>query len=552
VFFERNGILCMLRDAGNRTIYTSFEIESPAYHSNYDEMERLIQVPSSNLEEDYRKAFYLACLGKWEEAYNSYSDLILKSIDESNWWIHYLSQINRYRLYQSITQTTKYLDCVGLLAYGRQYKPFSGEFLNRIEREMKNFDIDDVYYGMPYEFQEKYRILEFLSDNEFLYDDTVKLFELTNKVRSEISKGSYSFGSLTAEYNVQLRLNDNLRFLYENAIWASYFQEFKQYMRNSLMLQFEKAEYEQTRDSDDFGLSMGVGRSGFYVDYYNFVNVAKSFSIDDIKHIERSCKIERIKFQDTDKIEDYLLRIANELIKHFSKDGMNLIFYNQFILEAKVAFYFARYVNLSAEAIKRIFRALLFYFPERDMDIGQRYLWIERLTLGSGLPTVAIPIIEEFLMSQADKHKDSEFREESTNNLFSRNFGNLIRHFDKEFVSNRLSEYALVLSKDMKNQVDFMYRLLPILSTDANSHLRSLKKIDGIDGLMDSVRIGAVVRISEHQDLILEYMENWKSKVIADRERRKIFFRKRLCRAVRYLVLSWRVERFKDARLYWH
>ena len=232
VFFERNGILCMMKDAGNRDLNTSIEIKTPAYHSNFAEMERSIQVPSSNLEDDYKKAFYLACLGKWEEAYNTYSDLLLKSIDEANWWIHYLSQINRYRLYQSINQVAMHLNGVGIIMFGSQYKPFTDDFLNRIEREMKNFDIDDVYGGMPYEFQKKYRILEFLSDNEFLYDDTVKLFELTNKVRAEMGKGTYSFGSLTSDFEVQCRLNDNLRFLYENCLWLTSFKEFKQYMRN--------------------------------------------------------------------------------------------------------------------------------------------------------------------------------------------------------------------------------------------------------------------------------------------------------------------------------
>ena len=91
----------------------------------------------------------------------------------------------------------------------------------------------------------------------------------------------------------------------------------------------------------------------------------------------------------------------------------------------------------------KIFKALLFYFPERDLDIGKRYLWAERLTRGNGLPNGGIPIIEEFLINQADKHNDSSFSEHSTNNLFSRNFGNLIRYFEKEYVSDDLSEYAL-------------------------------------------------------------------------------------------------------------
>ncbi len=519
-FFERNGILCMMEDKGNITISTSLEIESWAYHCNYDEMEGFVQLQFSNLENEYKKAFFLANLGRWKEAYNLYSDLLLKSIDESNWWIHYLSQVNRYWLYQSIIQTVKNFGSVpGLLAFGKHYKPFTEEFLNCIEREMKNFDINDVFDGMPYEFQDKYLILKFLSDNEFLYDDTVKLFELTNKVRSEISKGSYSLGGLTPNIEVQFRLNDNIRFLYENALWLTSFQEFKQYMRNSLMLQFEKAEYEQTRDIDDFGVFLGAERSDFYIDYYDFVNVAKSFSIDDIRYVERSCKIERIEFRDMEDIECYLVRVAKEIIKHFSKDGMSIVFYNLFIHEAKAAFYFARYIRLSEEGFITILKALLFYFPERDLDIGKRYLWVKRLTLGSGLPRKAIFVIEEFLIGQADKHKDSNFLEQTSNGLFSSNFVNLIRHFEKDFLSSDLSKYALKLSEDMKNQVDFMYRLSPLLSIEAKSHISKLKKIDDIDSLMDSVHIGVVEDVSEYKDIIIKFMDKRKSDILADKEK---------------------------------
>jgi hypothetical protein len=138
------------------------------------------------------------------------------------------------------------------------------------------------------------------------------------------------------------------------------------------MIQFERAEYEQSRDIDDFGFYMVARKSNFYIDYYDFLNVAKSFSIDDIKYIERSCNIERIKFKDLDRIEGYLIRIVDQIIKLFSADSRNIIFYNRLINEAKVALYFARYLKLSEEGYIRILRALLFYIPERDMDIGQR------------------------------------------------------------------------------------------------------------------------------------------------------------------------------------
>jgi len=506
-FFNNNGISGMSQDRNHKEVEHSLSIKNPAYHSDYEEMTKLVQIQSNDLEQEYRKAFYLAYLGKWEEAYNLYSNLLLKSIDESNWWIHYLSQINRYRLYQSISQQVRHLNGVGIIAHGRNYTPFSDDFLHHIEIEMKKFDINEVFRSMPFEFQEKYQILKFLSDNKFLYDDTVKLFELTNKIHSEISKGTYSFG-ITSSHETELRLNDNLRFLYNNCLWSVSFQEFKQYIRNSLILLIEKAEFDKTRDNDDTGFFSGLQRPSFYFNYYDFVNVAKSFSIEDIKYIEKKCELQRFDFRDLEKVERYLMNITDELIKHFSKGGMNIVLYNQFIPEVKSAIYFAKYIKLSEESFIKIVRTLLFYFPERAADIGVRYIWIHRLAEKNGLPKGIIHVIEEFLISQADKHSDSNFTEDSRNGFNSKDFSNLISHYDNKFVSIRLSEYALTLSQDTNNQVEFVYRLSKILSSKAKKHLYDIKKIEDIDVFMDGVEVGAIENLSDYQELINNFMDS--------------------------------------------
>ena len=515
-FFEKNGVICMAKDAG--TLNTSIEINSLAYHGKYDVMKKFIEEQSVSIEDDYKKAFFLACLGRWEESYDLYSNIILNSIDESNGCVYYLSQINRYRIYQSITQAVTQFNGLGLLTFGRHYKPFTDEFLARIEREMTNFNIDDLFNGMPFEFQKKYKILEFLSDNQFLYDDTVKLFELTNKVRSEMSEGSYSFG-MSSDIVVLLRLYDNLRFLYENCLWSVSFHEFHQYIRNSMSLLIEKAEYERTRDIDEFGLSFGGRNTGFYIDYYDFVNISRTFKIDDIKNLERSCSIDKINFGEQEKIEEYLVGIAEELIKQFSANGMNVVFYTQFIKEAKAAFYFARYVKLSEEGFGKIVKALLFYFPERDLGIGKRYVWLDRLTICNGLPKSIISIIDDFLVSQAEKHNDQNFSEERSN------FGFLIKHFEKNFISNNLSKLALDLTQDKKSQTDFLFELIPLLSIKAKNHLLSLKKVGNIDDLMNGLRVGLIEEFThEHEELIIEYLKKRKLDYNVEKEKGIKFF----------------------------
>ncbi len=521
-FFEKNGILCMLKDAAGKCIDISCDIYNLAYHNDYDKMNDIIEAIYDEPELNYRKAFYLAYMGKLEESYKLYSDIIFEVMkdlpNKSNWLIYYLSQINRNTLYRSIKQISKHYDTIGILTYRKQYKPFSGEFLERIDREMKNFNIDDLFFSMPPDFQDKYVILKILSDNRFLYDDTVKLFELTNKVRFEMSKGTYTLGGLTTDEQVYIRLIDNLCFLYENYLWFSSFSEFKQYVKNSLILQFEKAEYEQTRDIDEFGTFFPSRKSGFQIDYCDFINVVKSFKLEDLKYLERRCNINRFDNLNIDKIELFIVRIANEIIKQFSKNGMNIVFFDMFIDEAKSVFYFARYVKLSDEALTRIFDALLFYFPDIGADIGDRINWIERMTLKSGLPKAAIPLIEKFLLVIAEKYKESTSANlESLSE--SKNIGLLVKYFYKDYISEDISSYALKVNCEMKNLIDYFYRLLRILSPEAMSHIVNLKKIENIKDLHDGMEVGEIENVSEYEHIIFNFMDQRMSRFIASQKK---------------------------------
>src|SRR5690606_26527304 len=203
--------------------------------------------------------------------------------------------------------------------------------------------------------------------------------------------------------------NDNLRFLYDNYLWIHSFKEFKEYMRDSLIIQFEKYEFERTRPKDDFGFMRTVEEKSFILDYFDYLNLAKSFKLNDVKHIEKICRMELVEFQDHQLIEDYLLRITDEIVKRVSKEDMNITHYDMFIPEAKVALYIAKYVKISDKGLLKIINMLLFYFPERDLDIGLRYRWIERLTLANDLPKAGIPLIEDFLVKQADNYATDNF-----------------------------------------------------------------------------------------------------------------------------------------------
>lgn len=520
-FFSENNIHGMAHNSTGKQFKIVNNIENPIYNADYAAVEELLTNTTDQLKEIYQQAFYLAILGEWEKSYEKYSEVISGAIERKNLWLHFLSQVNRYYLYQSIKQANRHLGSVGRLTYGAHYRPFSTEFLEKVESELKNFKISDLFQSMPEEFQEEYKILEYLCDNKFLYDDTVKLFELTNKVRTSIQKGSVSLG-FSAENQALLRLYETVRFLYENHMWNISFSEFNQYAKNAMTLQFEKAEFDLTRDTDSFGFVDVVGRSSFHIDYFDFILISKSFKIDDIRFIERSCDINRINFVEEDRIENYLLRLIDMLESHYKNDTlqMKVLFYDFFMSEVKSAVYFARYVSLSSECITKIINAVLYLIPLREIDNGKKYLWCDRLTMkNTDLPESAIPLIEKFLLKEAQNRKDLSYSEMTTSSLSSADFAPLIHHYHPNYVSSILSEYALTINRKSMKEINYLYKLSKILTKEARQYLFKNKSIESISDVIDCLKAGDVKSISEYDEMIVDFVSRRISDIKNDKEK---------------------------------
>jgi hypothetical protein len=518
-FFKRINIFGMDTTEFKGSRY-EFSIDSLAYNLDYSGMEAAIQSSSALVEENYEKAFYLAYLGRWEEAYKLYSEIIFQSIDKKEWWIYYLSQINRFNLYQTIVRFDRTYGLITLSKLGFK-DSYSSDFVKQIEIEMGNLDINEIFRSMPNDFQEKYKLLEFLSDNQFLYQDTVRLFELTGKIHKEIFKGSYTFGALTSDLEVQLRLDDTLRFIYENCLWPVDSHIVKEYARNSLIIQFEREHYELTREIDEIGKMLGADKNNYCVRYYDFVNITKYFTEEELNLLEKNCKLQKFNFLDTEKIENYICRLIDILVEKYPA-GVNYYFNNRFIQEAKTTFHFAKYIKLTEETIIKMFDAILFHFPLSEADIGKKTLWCDQLCGNNGLPEKAILIIEKFLIRMAKNYENDQYSELTSNGINSWYFSNLIHHFHEDYVSSTLSCLAIELSNEMISKVSYFYKLYPILSDKARQHLSTIKEISSIHDVLEKKSTGDIQSLSEYEPMIYEYLEQQLKTIETNRHKKII------------------------------
>lgn len=298
--------------------------------------------------------------------------------------------------------------------------------------------------------------------------------------------------------------------MFDNYLWSTFFSEFKNYVKNAMTLQFEKAEYDLTRDSDGFGFLGATNRSGFYIDYFDFVIIAKTFNVKDIKFIERSCDISRIVFKEEHRIEEYLLRLVHKLESHYTNDElkMNILFYNRFITEIESAIYFAKYVSLSPLCITKLIEAILYLIPNRELDNGGKYLWCERLTRNNGLPKEAISLMENFLLKEARNHIDIDYSEQTSNNLFSYNFALLIHHYYPDYVSESLSTHAITTNKTSEKEINYLYKLSKILTAESRKYLFNNKSISNIEDVIDCIEENDINSISVYDSIVVGYVRD--------------------------------------------
>lgn len=512
-FFSKNNVLGMVNKVTPEIISIKNEVDNPVFVANFDKIEQAIDSKNEDIEFLYKKAFYLANMGKVEEAYKLYTKIISVTIESEKLWVYFLSQINRYHLYQIIKQTSRNYKTFGSWIDGT-YFPLSQQFLEQIENELKNFDLNDLFLSMPFEFQEKYKVLNIISDNNFLDDDTVKLFELTNKVREKRSKGYVSLG-FSNEDEIMIRVYETICFLYDNYLLTTSFGEFKNFVKYSMTLMFDKAEYDISHDTNDFKLLGEITQSEFFINFFDFVVIAKTFNIDELEHIERTRDIKKIVFKDCDKIEEYLLRLVFKLETHHTGDTfkMDLFFYKSLISEIKSALYFARYVSLSPNCITKLVETILFFISPIELNIGKKFLWCDSLVYKNGLPVESIQLIETFLLKEAQKRKDQNYSEISSNKYSSYYFSLLIHHYHPDYVSKSLSEYIINLNEPSKNEIDYLYKLSNILTPPSRQYLFDKKEITKISDIIDCDRAGDIKSLAEYDTFLLDYVSDRMSQI---------------------------------------
>ena len=158
---------------------------------------------------NYKKAFYLSRLRRYEEAFFLFSEVAKQAFMEKEYLLYYLAETNCISLHKVIKNVNVWYCCYDLDAV---------EALSPNDSEVEN-----LFRRLPVEFRNSYDNLTDIHSVNLLYKYSYEAFTDGQKLQKAIESGSTEFG-LTSSGKAIRRINDYLHFLLGLALWLMYFQ----------------------------------------------------------------------------------------------------------------------------------------------------------------------------------------------------------------------------------------------------------------------------------------------------------------------------------------
>lgn len=312
-----------------------------------------------SLDYNYKKAFYLSRLKRYDEAFFHFSEVAKQAFKSKNYLLYYLSESNCISLRKVIKNVNTWYRCYDLDA---------------VEASSPNdIEIENLFRRLPVEFRNTYNNLTDIHSPNMLYKYSYEAFVDGQKLQKAIESGSTEFG-LTSSGKAICRVNDYLHFLLGNCIVADVFSEYRSAVKNLMSLLVYKYSTQSKKILHE-QLFPIIGESDVHFDEIDFHCFIEYFDAKEIVALLNKYHIETIQFQNMDLVEsavDNLLNYYSYAVR-YSKNNIDVI---NLQAQIKNCLALLRYVNISQELVDRICGFILTQ-EFREILINDKVLFLD-------------------------------------------------------------------------------------------------------------------------------------------------------------------------------
>ena len=410
---------------------------------DYNAMHTFSAKTYKSLEYNYKKAFYLSRLRRYDEAFFLFSEVAKQAFKGKEYLLYYFAETNCISLRKVIKNVNTWYRCYDL---------------NAVEALSPNdLEAENLFRRLPVEFRNSYDNLTDIHSVNLLYKYSYEAFTDGQKLQKAIESGSTEFG-LTSSGKAISKINDYLHFLLGNGIVADVFSEYRGTVKNlmSLLVFKYSTQGKQVLHEQPFP---SIGGNEVYFDEIDFHCFIEYFDAKEIISLLNKYHIETIEFQHMNLVEASVANLL-DYYKNAVKASKNNIDVIGLQTQIKTCLALLRYVNISQNLVDRICH-FIFSQESREIHIDDKILFIDRqLAHRKMFSNATKETIENTLIYYLDKHI-SALKKNEKFELFSAhtgiNYCNLVHYIsplEEKYYSRRLSAR---ISQILSNNLSQMY-----------------------------------------------------------------------------------------------
>lgn len=456
------------------------EIKSAAYGSKISEMELYCSKDYTNQFDLFKKAYYLGILGRYEESYEIFNSLIVQFQKEKKWDLFYLAQINRKKLIQKVLKECK--------KFASSTEMANDEFIQQIQTDNKSFYVEEQFSQLPVEFQNKFSFLsDFCNSNPFVEKNT-ELIKHINKADKDRVTGTITIGGMSKVESIKREMYENVKFVFENNLLISLFDEFKNYIKNCLFVWLESFASNLKKDSqNDQMLDFSIRYPFTYLDV---ILISETFTYDDMKYICGIVDFEMFPFDDEDVLKTYIKNQIEDFIKTFPLDsnikGGKIVLFEQQVKKLRLLLTVSSYIIKDSEFVRYVIERMP-YLRVRNFELDKMKPIIIRWVKNSNLDRqIAVNIIENWFISYIRELSTSIKENENTAYVDYNEFVSILRRLcDKNTALTHLTIDTIALLKSNLGCITALNPIYKHLNVDVKAYIDSHVPINSIIHLVE-------------------------------------------------------------------
>lgn len=357
-------------------------------HFDFATMRKIsFEVTADTKKEQYRKAFYLSRLKKYDKSYYLFAEIAREAFKSKDYLLYYLCEINCINLDKIIRNSNKFYGC-----YCIEDVDSKSPTVEKIEK---------IFEGLPIEFQNQYANLKDLYSVNLLYKYSYEAFVDGLKLQKSIESNTTELG-LTSSQKVTHRINDYVHFLLGNGIISDVFSEYRNTVKNLMALLVCKYSEQQKKIIHRQPFDLDFQDKVFFddIDFYCFVEY---FTGDEIVRLFSKNQIESISFEKVKEIEKAIQNILcnyEYLVSQNASNVEKILFETQI----KTLLVLLRYMDISQECVDHVSDFIL-KFDFYEILINDKVLFFDRQIARRKMKSeITSKLIEEKLLQYLDMH----------------------------------------------------------------------------------------------------------------------------------------------------